>query len=62
MRHIRIISLLLALSLLTACAAAPEQSAVTRKDQQQLIETAGSLKDTGLTIADQVNAPERWEA
>lgn len=49
---------LLAVSV-SGCAETPETAPVVQKDQEQLIETAGTPEDPSATIAQQVNAPER---
>lgn len=49
----------LLISGLTACQKTPTESTVIQKDQEQMLKTAGSLKDNRVTVKDQVEVPEK---
>lgn len=46
----------------SGCAETPETAPVVQKDQEQLIETAGTLEDGSATIEEQTAVPERVQA
>ena len=55
---IALLLILLCVFSMAACQKTPESPVVVGKDNDKMIETAGSLEDKSLTIREQVSAPE----
>ncbi len=57
-KAIALLLILLCVFSMAACQKTPESPVVVGKDNDKMIETAGSLEDKSLTIREQVSAPE----